>query len=87
MDENFLTKDKVRATRRVTNIHKAQRKRRLSHEIYAMDWYKNLHQYSKNKIHCSCNLCKFRPIYDPDNKPAQVLRWLIDMTQQLADVE
>ena len=22
-------------------------------------WYDNLHQYSKNKIHCSCPLCAF----------------------------
>lgn len=22
-------------------------------------WYNNLHQYSKNKIHCSCPLCAF----------------------------
>ena len=22
-------------------------------------WYSNLHQYSKNKIHCSCPLCAF----------------------------
>ena len=21
------------------------------------DWYNNLHQYSKGKIHCSCELC------------------------------
>lgn len=31
---------------------KALRKRRMAH-----GWYDNLHQYSKNKIHCSCYLC------------------------------
>jgi hypothetical protein len=34
------------------SILKALRKRRLY-----PDYYNNLHQYSKNKIHCSCPLC------------------------------
>ena len=36
---------------------KALRKRRISKEILHWDYYDNLHQYSKNKIHCSCPLC------------------------------
>ena len=40
---------------------KALRKRRLSEEIYydgkEHPYYNNLHQYSKNKIHCSCPMC------------------------------
>ncbi len=24
-------------------------------------WYGSLHQYSKNKIHCSCPMCAFNP--------------------------
>lgn len=43
---------------------KALRKRRIAREIYR-NWYSdpdwelfdNLHQYSKNKIHCSCPMC------------------------------
>jgi hypothetical protein len=42
----------------------AIRKRRIAKMIYASwynesDWeyYSNLHQFSKNKIHCSCPLC------------------------------
>lgn len=30
--------------------------RALSSYLFG-DWYNNLHQYSKNKIHCSCGLC------------------------------
>ena len=40
---------------------KALRKRRLAKEIYYDEvnypFYDNLHQYSKNKIHCSCPMC------------------------------
>lgn len=44
------------------SILKALRKRRLDREIYCylseeFRYYNNLHQYSKNKIHCSCPMC------------------------------
>lgn len=39
----------------------AIRKRRIAREVYpgepGWEYYPNLHQYSKNKIHCSCPLC------------------------------
>lgn len=41
-----------RGKRRKLNIAKALRKKRMS-----PDYYDNLHQYSKNKIHCSCPVC------------------------------
>ena len=56
----------TRAERRKTDYAKARRKRRLCEELYSdhslgkdykFAWYDNLHQYSKNKIHCSCHLC------------------------------
>ena len=41
---------------------KALRKQRLAKEIYydgkTHPYYNNLHQYSKNKIHCSCPGCQ-----------------------------
>lgn len=51
------------------SIIKALRKRRIDHAVsypfyyrgrektYDIGFYKNLHQYSKNKIHCSCPMC------------------------------
>jgi hypothetical protein len=48
------------------SIVKALRKRRIDHDVYyhlgttkdpEAGYYKNLHQYSKNKIHCSCPIC------------------------------
>lgn len=43
------------------SITKALRKRQIDRDIYGSqgfhDYYNNLHQYSKNKIHCSCPSC------------------------------
>ena len=57
----------VSARNRDVSRRKALRKRRLAEAIYrswknrneeeAWEYYDNLHQYSKNKIHCSCPLC------------------------------
>ena len=49
------------AEKRHNDYKKAIRKRRIDRETkpsgWEHDWYDNLHQYSKNKIHCSCPLC------------------------------
>lgn len=43
---------------------KAKRKKRISKFFWYgrdfVDYYDNLHQYSKNKIHCSCPLCQVK---------------------------
>lgn len=46
-----------RAYTRRMNWRKAIRKRQIVQQ-YGFEWYNNLHQYSKNKIHCSCPLCR-----------------------------
>lgn len=59
---------RTRAERRRNNYVKALRKKRIVEEVYdsantvfGKDYkfalYDNLHQYSKNKVHCSCHLC------------------------------
>lgn len=45
-----------RAERRHNDWREARRKRRII-RAYGWDYYDNLHQYSKNKIHCSCPMC------------------------------
>ncbi|MDV3426914.1 MAG: hypothetical protein LIR50_06965 [Bacillota bacterium] len=45
------------AERRHNDWTKAIRKRNICHEAYRWEYYDNLHQYSKNKIHCSCPMC------------------------------
>lgn len=44
------------------SIVKALRKRTIANVMYnwydsGFSYYNNLHQYSKNKVHCSCPLC------------------------------
>ena len=50
-----------RALNRYKSYVKAKRKQQLAKEIYYdganRPYYDNLHQYSKNKIHCSCPQC------------------------------
>lgn len=58
--EDFPTKEMRRRKRRKTDFKKAIRKEKIAKAITHGDgWYKNLHQYSKGKIHCSCPLCAF----------------------------
>lgn len=52
---------------RDVSTRKALRKKRISEMIYhrfsgsetdkPVEYYDNLHQFSKNKIHCSCPMC------------------------------
>ena len=55
--EKYPEKSMKRAERRKQDFRKAKRKRNLSKKLYDHEWYDNLHQYSKNKIHCSCPMC------------------------------
>ena len=54
---NFPEKDRSRHTRRKKDAHKAIRKQKIAQEVYSYEWYDNLHEYSKGKIHCSCPMC------------------------------
>lgn len=49
----------ISARNRDVSFRKAIRKKRIAEEIYyhGFNYYDNLHQYSKNKIHCSCPAC------------------------------
>lgn len=54
-------KSNSRAYNRDVSKRKALRKRRITQEVYwggkDHPYYDNLHQFSKNKIHCSCPMC------------------------------
>ena len=89
---------RTRAERRHNNVKKAIRKRKLAKEIYwtnpmnpdKWEWYDNLHQYSKNKIHCSCSVCRsktknkgkrnipgnFLPSYNPPIRDRRKLEYM-----------
>ena len=53
--------ERTRAENRFNSRRKALRKRRIDRQTQGhystTPYYDNLHQYSKNKIHCSCPLC------------------------------
>jgi len=48
-----------RAEKRHNDWKKAIRKRNITRTwCLKQEYYDNLHQYSKNKIHCSCPMCR-----------------------------
>lgn len=49
-----------RALTRKLNWKHAKRKRAIIRNVMGGELYDNLHQYSKNKIHCSCAICSPR---------------------------
>lgn len=68
---DFVEKSRRRGIRRKKDVAKALRKKRINKETRDPEekpWYNNLHQYSKNKIHCSCPLCRFNGIPHSDQK-------------------
>lgn len=56
-EDDFKPEKRGRSVRRKTDFKKAIRKKKIING-YGWDYYSNLHQYSKNKIHCSCPLCR-----------------------------
>lgn len=90
--ENYLEKDRSLAKRRRLNVTKALRKRNICKKAYPVipEWYNNLHQYSKNKIHCSCAMCSFnnkrkQRLGIPKCVSIQDIKRLIDMDQQIKE--
>lgn len=50
-----------RGERRKSDFAHAKRKQNIAKNYVLGEehpWYDNLHQYSKNKIHCSCAICR-----------------------------
>ena len=54
---NFPEKDRSRHDRRKKDVRKAIRKKKIAEKIYGYEWYDNLNEYSKGKVHCSCAMC------------------------------
>lgn len=48
---------RTRSENRSMEWKHAVRKHRIAREVLGWEYYDNLHQYSKNKIHCSCPMC------------------------------
>lgn len=62
LEEKYLNV-RTRALRRHNDKYKALRKKKISDNYSVLlstgtSWYKDLHRYSKGKIHCSCPMCR-----------------------------
>lgn len=88
---------RTRAERRHNDWTKAIRKKKIteSYSCFSPEypWYDNLHQFSKNKIHCSCPLCRCKT-NDRDTAfgtrvhwPMHDIRQLEDMSEQIDEYE
>lgn len=76
-----------RAERRKLAYSKAKRKRdkdlsRVGFNPEFTGWYTNLHQYSKNKIHCSCPMCRMKT-----RDPAKKDLWPIHDRRQIDNMD
>jgi len=84
-----------RAEKRHNDWKKAIRKRKIVKEVYCWnnELYDNLHQYSKNKIHCSCPFCRAKTAKKKQvwsggkNWPAADERRIEEMEDQILDNE
>ncbi len=56
-NNSYEPRAKPLAQKRHNDFTKAIRKQNICIRHYGFNYYSNLHQYSKNKIHCSCPLC------------------------------
>ena len=54
------SESRPRALTRKLNWKHTLRKRTIARNILGGEYYPHLHQYSKNKIHCSCCMCSPR---------------------------
>lgn len=91
---------RTRAERRRNNINKALRKKKIAKEVYgspsaSWEYYDSLHQYSKNKIHCSCPICsmktknkgKRKSINKNFNPPLYMRKRLDEMDYEIEEME
>lgn len=79
---------KTRAERRKNDYNKAIRKKNICEHHYGWGYYDNLHQYSKNKIHCSCPICSAKTNKygnTPNYKHSDELK-IDSMNAQLAEI-
>ena len=86
---------RTHAEKRHNDWRKAIRKRNITRSWHLnQEYYDNLHQYSKNKIHCSCPLCraktaKNKQVYGSGAKnwPISDKRKIEEMDDQILDNE
>ena len=82
-------KGNSRAYNRQMSRRKALRKRRISEQFCGIDtehpYYNNLHQYSKNKVHCSCPLCRLKSKDSPKHSDLKKIEFAKDALREYED--
>ena len=89
-DELFSTsKESKKGDRRKIDYKKAKRKARidLARSCDGLPLYDNLHQYSKNKIHCSCRLCRGKDYFGRHITTEQEARNHDEMLAELKELD
>lgn len=82
---------RTRCDRRHNNWREALRKRNIIRNVHKLpDLYDNLHQYSDNKVHCSCPICRGKTRNKQIAGPAELwpphdARRFEDMKQQVEE--
>ena len=78
---------KTRAERRKNDYNKAIRKKNIAEHNHGVSLYDNVHQYSKNKVHCSCPLCSAKTDINSKNGLTHSDRLKIDsMNDKLSEM-
>ena len=78
---------KTRAERRKNDYNKAIRKKNIAEHNYGFSYYDNIHQYSKNKVHCSCPLCTGKTDFNCKNGMTHSDKLKLDsMNDRLSDM-
>ena len=82
-------KDGKKGNRRKIDYKKAKRKARidLARSCDGLPLYDNLHQYSKNKIHCSCRLCRGKDYFGRHVITEQEVRSHDEMLVELRELD
>lgn len=82
------TKESKRGDRRKIDYKKARRKARidLARSYDGLPLYDNLHQYSKNKIHCSCQLCRGKDCFGRHVTTEQEVKSRDEMLAELKEL-
>ena len=83
------TKESKRGDRRKIDYKKARRKARidLARSCDGLPLYDNLHQYSKNKIHCSCRLCRGKDYFGRHITTEQEVKSRDEMLVELKELD
>lgn len=82
-------KESRKRDRRKIDYKKAKRKAKIdiARSYDGLPLYDNLHQYSKNKIHCSCRLCRGKDYFGRHITTEQETRSHDEMLVELKELD